>query len=359
MKRILPLLFVTLLLCSCNSSSSTPTYDNNHKLTREALNAFDTAPYQVKGYEVNFTESYSATRNVDSEDEKSSFTLSYNAEGYKKYSYTLNEGTSYSPLEILSKGTGFYASHQRVVYEYKNSEIDKVENATTEDQVNVTQDHKIGVSFDNSLVNINAMETYRGDYVSKPATGFAHNFEGSIARNTLVNELSDNSLNKALKELTLTDSLTYIDEMNKYFLFIIPEIKNKNDEDLKTFINDNKVEVSKENNNYKVKLDFIAEQLISELEIETSEKVGIAMELTIDNKGQVLSFKYDLKNFLLNLLSSEDSNITVDESSLVFNAEGKLLRSTLDPVPLVDSVEYEEASTFINDFFAKGVPYHG
>ena len=125
----------------------------------------------------------------------------------------------------------------------------------------------------------------------------------------------------------------------------------------KSRIENNKMIANKEGENIKVSLKYDASQLASLLDANDISNTYINAELLFDKDGQILSFEYDLKEFLLNLLLDSGNNVVLEEDSLVFTVEGKLLRTTLEDIYISESNEYEDANDYINDFYARGLPY--
>ena len=359
MKKFLPIICVSVLLVSCNAGQSEEK-DVTFSTIKEVINSFSTAPYKVKGYEVSFNESYSMTGTNKDEEESSSYSINYHAEGEKKYSYSLDDNVEDNilPIDIISTGNGFYYAKQREVSEYECHEYDKDNQVIYSDSSEVIQNHTIAIGFDDNNFKASGSETYAGHYLNKDDVTMAHIFEGKIDKSSLIKELSNRLTEKALASISFTDAMNYVDEIDDFFLAMIPEIKNYNENQLKDFIKNNKVTVKKESGNIRVNLNYDASTLATLFDIEKVSNIYINTELLIDKDGQILNFKYDLKDFLLNLVKGEqDSNVTFVEDTLVFNVEGKLLRTILEDIYISESNEYDDVNAYINDFFARGLPY--
>ena len=82
MKKYLLVLCASLFLVSCNKNTggNSSNDDTSLKSFKEVLNLVSTDPYQTKGYEVSFTESYQASGTNEDNDESSSYILNYQAE---------------------------------------------------------------------------------------------------------------------------------------------------------------------------------------------------------------------------------------------------------------------------------------
>lgn len=320
-----------------------------------------------RSMEANFRQKYSVDTKTDSDNGSEEFHYAYEGEGEVTLSFELKDlKLSENELEVadlIENGKGFFEGCQHEKFEISSTETSKVfkdeETDSRNDIVDANHDFLVMVDDDNYYAYSDKDFSFEND----PDKNTKESFAGQVSRDALLSNISRKAVNDSLEQILFMDSWKYIDELSRYTNTLFTSIDFDDIKAVNKLVADNEIKVEDLGETATIDFALDAEEFLSKiLGDDEDEYAKIYGTVEIDKTtGDVIYYSYDLKDFFLAVISSENAkgeegetkevNAVVDE----YIVEGTILNSTLDgpssdhDFSTIELITYD--STTVEKFF--------
>ena len=370
MKRtaFLPLLLISFSLAACSGEpvvSSEPTDTSgivDIKPLKDLLAKQDASPIYTKMFTSQFSQNYEFLSSVHGEDgEQEAEFYSYRGGGFFGCLYEVDED-AYSEVQeleredffdYLSRGKGSYGMMQTAAMVSYHYDFDGDSNKTESLQCLDFLQRLETVFGENSVQVYNSL-SYRqhldGDYDQ------FQSFNGIIDKATLFDTISPRALSEIFASTNLYDGQHSCEVLDRIYLQLAQELKEKTDQELSDFIKRNDIRIEEEGESTLVHFKVGDERLRDTL--DENDIIPGAFEGTLTYEKA--SGKFDAYDYKIVYMVNESDESTGDihAVSMEFKATGYSKNQKYDQDLYIEPnpVVYDDGEIFLNDVIDQVVP---
>ena len=365
---LFPLLMLSVGLSSCGnnpSDSSLPSSSINmeevHRL-KELLAKQDTSPIYTKMFTSQFSQNYeflSSTHGEDDEQEAEFY--SYRGGGFFGCLYEVDEEAYLEVQELeqedffdyLSRGKGSYGMLQTAVMVSYHYDFDGDSNKNDSLQcLDFLQ--RLDTVFGEDNVQVYNSLGYKqhldGNYDQYQS------FNGIIDKATLFDTISPRALSEIFASTNLYDGQHSCEVLDRIYLQLVKELKEKSDQELSDFIKSNDIRIEEDEESTLLHFKVGDEHLRDTL--NENDIIPGAFEGTLTYEkasGKFDAFDYKIV-YMVN--ESDESTGDIHAASMEFKATGYSKNQKFDEDLYIEPnpVVYDDAESFLDDVIDQVVP---
>ena len=322
----------------------------------------DAADFNDLIYESSFREKYSVAYDSETNEEATSYSLQYHAEGDVLAGYALNANVSepVSSATIFNKGTGYFTGRQQEKAKLSHVVTNKDNGEKTKNtQADYSLNHVFGVQFNSEELYASGKTSLTNNLSTKNAK--SGEFSGKIAKKAL-KEFAENAVETTISRILYLEAWSNVSLFKEAAIDYFKGLDLSSNEKVQQFYNDKQIKLSETEES--IHVDFVLEggKIVEGL---TGKDSGVTASVPasaqINKKTNLVTYSdYDFKALFLALLQKGNVNkksyeVSVDACSLKtvltsYSASDKKLDGAF--------VEYADSqrAEFVNQFEQYVIP---
>ena len=320
--------------------------------------------YNGCAYTTNFALEYHASYQTDTEYQTSTVSQDYLAEATLTSGYTLNmeNGGTFDLGKLFNRGAAYFEGSQKEISKI-NHQI-QVKNGFNKGDQSFAEDysyhHLFGIEFNGQELKAKGNDNMQ-DKIN-PGNDRAETFSGKISRE-IVKTYAKEAVESAFKRVVYLETWSNVSAFQGAITSYFKELSLDTIEQASSFVNNNKVKLTKENGLIKAEFELKGSEVLSYIfKKANSINKTIPCSCTIDAQKQIITkYDYDFKGIYEDLLASEKG----DKKQYEYSVERFYLRGATNDIPLDqlklngDFQEYtkDNSSEFMQGFLDHVIPH--
>ena len=333
--------------------------DTKASVVEQILTAIGIGVYvsDKSNFVTSFDQKYSLGYEADSETEKEEVRMDYEASAEAIMSFVpIKDKDNVGFYDYLENGDGFLQTGQTEKCNFYAKDTDKLHGDRSGD---LHQNYEISksVTLKTEGDDIYALSnSVYFDYMDKE-NSYIDQFNGRIAKKAFLDNVSTDFLNEFSQKLLFSDTWEYLEEVSCVALEFLGDIDLENEEEVDRFIKENDIEVKSDENSIYIEFDLKTAGYFKETEgvdSDLSDTPTISGTVIFSSvTGELLSYKYDLADFLEYVLRQSLGQVNINACSVDrFDVYGASLDYSPRSIDLINEfVDYkgDQAEDYIAD----------
>nr|MCR4699136.1 hypothetical protein [Bacilli bacterium] len=247
--KVLPLFALTLTACNSNDSSvvSSAEVEQTYQVLHEVFDDTTLEADTTYAFTINAHEKMSINRNIDNDNEKEDYTLSYQGDTKSVLTYDIKQDISKEELAnfrndyltIIEKGNGYLQLEQNEKFQMSDKITDKDSLEVKESSFDYDATSNVTMKYDEENLFAKADLNYEDHLdTEKNKTGA---FAGKISKEDLLAGVANKTFQEYLSYLEMVDDSLLTQSVRDYYLFTTLDLATMSQNEMKAFINENNI----------------------------------------------------------------------------------------------------------------------